>query len=68
MLPRADVHDRLIGALSLEELKQGARVASSPKALQHQLYVQPDLQIIAIMRCRHSACAYFGYSDGMQLC
>ena len=49
MLPRADVHDRLIGALSLEELKQGARVGtSSPRRAAQLQRVRPDLQIVPL--------------------
>ena len=49
MLPRADVHDRLSGALSLEELKQGARVGtSSPRRAAQLQRVRPDLQIVPL--------------------
>jgi hydroxymethylbilane synthase len=49
MLPRADVHDRLIGALSLQELKQGARVGtSSPRRAAQLQRVRPDLQIVPL--------------------
>lgn len=49
MLPRADVHDRLIGANTLEELKQGARVGtSSPRRAAQLQRVRPDLQIVPL--------------------
>ena len=49
MLPRADVRDRLIGALSLQELKQGARVGtSSPRRAAQLQRVRPDLQIVPL--------------------
>ena len=49
MLPRADVHDRLIGALTLEDLKQGARVGtSSPRRAAQLQRVRPDLQIVPL--------------------
>ena len=49
MLPRADVHDRLIGALSLQDLKEGARVGtSSPRRAAQLQRVRPDLQIVPL--------------------
>lgn len=49
MLPRADVHDRLIGANTFEELKQGARVGtSSPRRAAQLQRVRPDLQIVPL--------------------
>jgi hydroxymethylbilane synthase len=49
MLPRADVHDRLIGAASLGDLKQGARVGtSSPRRAAQLQRVRPDLQIVPL--------------------
>lgn len=49
MLPRADVHDRLIGALALDDLKQGARVGtSSPRRAAQLQRVRPDLQIVPL--------------------
>ena len=49
MLPRADVHDRLIGAASLDDLKQGARVGtSSPRRAAQVQRARPDLQIVPL--------------------
>ena len=49
MLPRADVHDRLIGALALEDLKQGARVGtSSPRRAAQLQRLRPDVQIVPL--------------------
>jgi hydroxymethylbilane synthase len=49
MLPRADVHDRLIGALTLGDLRQGARVGtSSPRRAAQLQRVRPDLQIVPL--------------------
>ena len=49
MLPRADVHDRLIGALALDDLKQGARVGtSSPRRAAQLQRARPDLQIVPL--------------------
>jgi hydroxymethylbilane synthase len=49
MLPRADVHDRLIGAESLDALKTGARVGTSSPRRAAQLQRQrPDLQIVPL--------------------
>lgn len=44
MLPRADVRDKIIGASSVESLKQGARVGtSSPRRKAQLLSMRPDL-------------------------
>ena len=49
MLPRADVHDRLIGAASLGDLKQGARVGtSSPRRAAQVQRARPDVQIVPL--------------------
>lgn len=49
-LPRADVRDRLIGAISVEALGQGARVGtSSPRRTAQLLRKRPDLQV-SVMR------------------
>ena len=49
MLPRADEHDRLIGALALEDLKQGARVGtSSPRRAAQLQRLRPDVQIVPL--------------------
>ena len=49
MLPRADVRDRLVGATSLDELSQGARIGtSSPRRAAQVLRRRPDLQIASI--------------------
>jgi hydroxymethylbilane synthase len=49
MLPRADVHDRLIGAASLRELKHGARVGtSSPRRAAQLQRARPDVQIVPL--------------------
>lgn len=49
MLPRADVHDRLIGAASLDDLKQNARVGtSSPRRAAQLQRARPDLQIVPL--------------------
>jgi hydroxymethylbilane synthase len=46
-LPRAEVHDRLIGAASIEALPQGARVGtSSPRRAAQLLALRPDLRIV----------------------
>ena len=46
MLPRADVRDRLIGARSIQELSQGAKVGtSSPRRAAQLLRLRPDLQV-----------------------
>ena len=47
VLPRADVRDRLIGAESIEALKQGATVGtSSPRRAAQLLRLRPDLKIV----------------------
>lgn len=47
MLPRADVRDRLIGAESIESLRQGAIVGtSSPRRRAQLLRMRPDLRIV----------------------
>lgn len=47
MLPRADVHDRLIGAPSIEALSPGAKVGtSSPRRAAQLLRLRPDLSIV----------------------
>ena len=49
MLPRADVRDRLIGAVSIEALLQGARVGtSSPRRAAQMLRLRPDLHIVPL--------------------
>jgi hydroxymethylbilane synthase len=49
MLPRADVRDRLIGAESLEALREGARVGtSSPRRTAQLLARRPDLRIVPL--------------------
>ncbi len=46
MLPRADVRERLIGAASIAELQQGARVGTSSPRRAAQLHaLRPDLRI-----------------------
>ena len=46
MLPRADVRDRLIGALTIQDLPEGARVGtSSPRRTAQLLRLRPDLRI-----------------------
>ena len=46
MLPRADVRDRLIGAASVDDLPQGARVGtSSPRRAAQLKRLRPDLDI-----------------------
>ena len=47
--PRGDVRDRIIGAPSVEKLKQGARVGtSSPRRAAQLRRIRPDLQIVPI--------------------
>ncbi|MFM8499162.1 MAG: hydroxymethylbilane synthase [Chakrabartia sp.] len=47
MLPRADVRDRLIGAPSIADLPQGARIGtSSPRRAAQLRRLRPDLQIV----------------------
>jgi hydroxymethylbilane synthase len=49
MLPRADVRDRLVGAGSIAELPQCARVgSSSPRRAAQLQRLRPDLQILSI--------------------
>jgi hydroxymethylbilane synthase len=49
MLPRADVRDRLIGAGSIAELPQGARVGtSSPRRAAQLKRLRPDLSVVSI--------------------
>jgi hydroxymethylbilane synthase len=47
--PRGDVRDRIIGAESIDKLKQGARVGtSSPRRAAQLRRIRPDLQIVPI--------------------
>ena len=47
--PRGDVRDRLIGAESIDQLKQGARVGtSSPRRAAQLRRLRPDLEIVPI--------------------
>lgn len=47
ILPREDVHDRLIGAESIDALPHGARVGtSSPRRRAQLLHHRPDLRIL----------------------
>lgn len=47
MLPRADVHDRLIGAESIEALPKGAKVGtSSPRRAAQLRRLRPDISIV----------------------
>src|SRR3954452_8569118 len=47
--PRGDVRDRLVGAESIDKLKQGARVGtSSPRRAAQLRRLRPDLQIVPI--------------------
>jgi hydroxymethylbilane synthase len=47
--PRGDVRDRLIGALSIAELPQGAKVGtSSPRRAAQLRRMRPDLQIVPL--------------------
>ena len=49
MLPRADVRDRLIGAVSIGDLPQGATVGtSSPRRAAQLKRLRPDLQAVSI--------------------
>lgn len=49
MLPRADSHDRLIGAERIADLKQGAVVGtSSPRRAAQLLARRPDLRIVTL--------------------
>src|SRR3954449_9746925 len=47
--PRGDVRDRLVGAESIDKLRQGARVGtSSPRRKAQLLRLRPDLKIVPI--------------------
>src|SRR6478672_8758218 len=47
--PRGDVRDRIIGAESIEALKQGAKVGtSSPRRAAQLLRIRPDLKIVPL--------------------
>src|SRR5947209_717628 len=47
--PRGDVRDRIVGADSIEQLKQGARVGtSSPRRAAQLRRIRPDLEIVPI--------------------
>jgi hydroxymethylbilane synthase len=47
--PRGDVRDRIIGADSIDKLKQGARVGtSSPRRKAQLMRLRPDLEIVPI--------------------
>src|SRR4249919_1149844 len=47
--PRGDVRDRIIGAVSIDQLKQRARVGtSSPRRAAQLRRIRPDLQIVPI--------------------
>jgi hydroxymethylbilane synthase len=49
MRPRGDYRDRLIGAASIAELRQGARVGtSSPRRAAQLLHLRPDLEIVPL--------------------
>jgi len=49
ILPRADVRDRLIGAASIADLPQGARIGtSSPRRGAQMLRRRPDLSIVSL--------------------
>ena len=49
MLPRADIRDRLIGAASIADLPQGARVGtSSPRRAAQLKRLRPDLLVVSI--------------------
>jgi len=49
MLPRGDVRDRLIGAASIAEIPQSARVGtSSPRRAAQLKRLRPDLEIVSI--------------------
>jgi hydroxymethylbilane synthase len=49
MLPRADVRDRLVGAVSIAALKQGAKIGtSSPRRAAQMLALRPDLNIVML--------------------
>jgi hydroxymethylbilane synthase len=47
--PRGDVRDRIIGAASIDELKQGAVVGtSSPRRKAQLLRLRPDLKVVSL--------------------
>ena len=47
--PRGDVRDRIIGAESIDKLKQGAKVGtSSPRRKAQLLRLRPDLEVVPI--------------------
>jgi hydroxymethylbilane synthase len=47
--PRGDVRDRIVGAESIDKLKQGARVGtSSPRRAAQLRRLRPDLQIVPV--------------------
>jgi hydroxymethylbilane synthase len=47
--PRGDVRDRIVGAESIDKLKQGARVGtSSPRRAAQLKRIRPDLEIVPI--------------------
>jgi hydroxymethylbilane synthase len=47
--PRGDVRDRIIGAASVDELKQGATIGtSSPRRKAQLLRMRPDLKIVTL--------------------
>jgi hydroxymethylbilane synthase len=47
--PRGDVRDRIVGAESIDKLKQGARVGtSSPRRAAQLRRIRPDLEIVPI--------------------
>ncbi|MES2326564.1 MAG: hydroxymethylbilane synthase [Pseudomonadota bacterium] len=47
--PRGDVRDRLVGAESIEKLKQGARIGtSSPRRAAQLRRLRPDIEIVPI--------------------
>lgn len=47
--PRGDYRDRLIGAATIAELRQGARVGtSSPRRAAQLLHLRPDLEIVPL--------------------
>lgn len=49
MLPREDVRDRLIGAPSIEALREGARIGtSSPRRAAQIRRIRPDLMIVPL--------------------
>ena len=49
MRPRGDVRERLIGAPSIDALRQGARIGtSSPRRAAQLRHIRPDLQIVPL--------------------